>query len=105
MKDSELIFDYVYLFHYKCHKINPNCDGSYIDFSEWIKKKATKNYITKKDNKCCQYTLTVALNHEEIKKDPQRIKKMIKLFITKYNWDGINVPSEKDDWTNLKKIM
>ena len=29
---------------------------------------------------------------------------MIKLFITKYNWDGINVPSEKDDWTNLKKI-
>ena len=66
MKDSELIFDYVYLFHYKCHKINPNCDGSYIDFSEWIKKKATKNYITKKDNKCCQYTLTVVLNHEEI---------------------------------------
>ena len=42
MKDSELIFDYVYLFHYKCHKINPNCDGLYIDFSEWIKKKSNK---------------------------------------------------------------
>ena len=30
------------------------------------------------------------------KKDPQRITK-IKTFINKYNWEGINFPSEKDD--------
>ena len=36
-------------------------------------KKATINPITKKDNKCFQYAVTVAWNHEEIKKDPQRI--------------------------------
>ena len=35
--------------------------------------------------------VTVALNHEEIKKDPQRITK-IKPFINKYNWEGINFP-------------
>ena len=27
MKGSEFVFDYVYLLHYKCHKINPNCGG------------------------------------------------------------------------------
>ena len=25
----------------------------------------------KKDNKCFQYSATVALNHEEVKKDPE----------------------------------
>ena len=58
------------------------------------KKKAIINPINKKDNKCFQYAITVALNYEEIKKDPQRITK-IKPFINKYNWKGINFPSEK----------
>ena len=37
------------------------------------------------------------LNHEEIKKDQQRITK-IKTFINKNRWEGINFPSEKYDW-------
>ena len=37
-KGSEFFFDYVHLLYYKCHKINPNCGGSYIDFPDWIKK-------------------------------------------------------------------
>ena len=32
MKGSDFIFDCVHLLHYKCHKINLNCGGSYIDF-------------------------------------------------------------------------
>ena len=27
----------------------------------------------------------------------------MKSFINKYNWEGINFPSEKDDWKNLSK--
>ena len=42
------------------------------------------------------------LNYEEIKKDPQRITK-IKPFINKYNWEGINYPSEKDDWKKFER--
>ena len=66
--------------YYKCHKINTNRDGSYIDSPDWIKhKKETINSINKKDNKCFQkfflYAVTVALNYEDVKKDPQRIKK------------------------------
>ena len=57
--------------YYKYHKINLNRGGSYIDAPDWIKnKKATKNPINKKDDKCFQYAVTVALNYEEMKKDP-----------------------------------
>ena len=45
---------------------------------------------------------TVTLNHKVIKKDPERIAKA-KPFINKYNWDGINYLSRKDDWKKLEK--
>ena len=82
-RGSEIFLNYVQLLYYKFHKINLNCDASYIDSPDWIKnKKATIKTINKKENKCFEYTLTVALNYEEIKKDPQRITKT-KSFINK----------------------
>ena len=52
-------------------------DHIYRDSPDWIiNKKATINPINKKDNKCFQYAVTVALSYDEIKKDPQRIIKM-----------------------------
>ena len=85
MKGTEFVIDYVHLLYYKCHKINPNSGGSYIDSPEWTKnKKATINPINKKDTKCFQYAVKVLFNHEKIKKDPQRITK-IKPFINQYN--------------------
>ena len=48
----------------------------------WWNKKTKKfliNPIDKKDNVCFQYAATVALNHEEIKEDLQRLTK-IKTF-------------------------
>ena len=39
MKGSEFVFDYVHLLYYKCHKINPNRGGSYIDSPDWTKNK------------------------------------------------------------------
>ena len=62
---SEFVFDYVQLLYYKCHRINPNRGATYIDSLDWIKiKKVTIKPITKKDNKCFQYVITVALNQE-----------------------------------------
>ena len=53
--------------YYKCHKINPNRGGSYINSLDWIKNKnAITNPISKRDNKGFKYTATVAVNHEEI---------------------------------------
>ena len=45
-----------------------------IDSPDWIKnKKATINPINKKDNRCFQYAITIALSYEEIKNDPQKL--------------------------------
>ena len=80
MKGCEFVFDYVQLLYYKCHKINPNCGWSFIDSPDWIKNKTAINPINKKDDKCFQYTVTVALNLEEIKKDLKRIAKVQPFF-------------------------
>ena len=102
MKGSEFAFHYFHLLFYKCHNINLKCVESDIDSPGCIKnKRATISPINKK-NKCFQYEMIVALNHERIKKDPQRIAK-IKLFINKCYWEKINIPSEKDDWKKLQK--
>ena len=64
-------------------------------WNDWIKnKKAAMNNINKKDNKCFQYALTVALNHGEIEKHSERITK-IKPVLNKYKWEGINFLFEK----------
>ena len=48
MKGSAYFLNYIHLMYYKCHKINPNYGGSYIDPLEWIKNnKATINLINK----------------------------------------------------------
>ena len=102
MRGRECAFDYVQFLYYQCHEINLNCGGSYIDSLDWIKnKKATIDPIKEKVNKCFQYPITIRLNYEEIGKHAERITK-IKPFINKYNWEGINFQSEKDNW---KKFM
>ena len=103
MLGSEFFFDYVHLLYCKCHETNSNCGRSYISSPDWIKnKQVTINHISKKDNKCFQYAVTVALSYEEIKKDAQRITKA-KRFRNKYNWEGINFPSEKDHRKKFEK--
>ena len=39
MKGNVFVFNFVHLLYYKCHKINPNRGGSYIDSPDWIKLK------------------------------------------------------------------
>ena len=84
MKGSGFVFGYIHLLYYKCHKINPNRVGLYIDSSYWIKnKKATTNPVNKKVKKRIQYAVTVTLNHDKIGKNPERITK-INPVINKY---------------------
>ena len=72
MKGSEFVFDSVDSLYYKLHKIGLKRGGSYIDSPEWLKnKKATIN-PKNKDDKCFQYASAVALNHEQIGKNPQQ---------------------------------
>ena len=75
----------------------------HTDSPDWIKnKKAKRNPINKKDNKCFQCTVIVVLNHGEIEKYSERTTR-IKSFINQSNWKRINFPSEKDDWKKSEK--
>ena len=49
-----------------------------------------------------QYAATVALNHDKLGKHSERITKT-EPFINKTNSEGINFPSEKDDWKKIEK--
>ena len=69
IKNSGFVFDCFQLLHYEGFKINQNRSGSNIDSPYWMKnKKSTINPINKKDSKCFQYAVRIALNYEEIKK-------------------------------------
>ena len=97
MRGSEVIYDRVDVLYYNLNKVSLSRDATYIDYPKWLKsKKATIN-PKNKDDKCFQYALTLALNYENIKKDPQRISK-IKPFIDQYNWNEIDFPSHGKDW-------
>ena len=97
MTGSEFVFDNADSLSYKLQRISLNRGGSYIDSPKWLKNKKATIDLKNNDGKCFQYAITVALNHEKIKNDPQRITK-IKPFIDQYNWKEINFPSHKKDW-------
>ena len=92
MRGSEFDFDGNNVLYYDLNRTTFDRGTSCIDSPEWIKnKKATIN-PNNNDNRCFQYVLTVALNYEKIKKNPQRISE-IKPFINQYNWNKIDFPS------------
>ena len=103
MKGSEFAFDSVDLLYYKIHKKTLNRGGSYIDSPEWLKnKKAIINLKNINDDKCFQYTVNVALNHQNNKNNLQRISN-IKFFIDQYNWKERNFLPNKKDWNEFEK--
>ena len=101
MRGSEFEFDGVNFLYYDFNKISLNRGGSYVDSPKWLKdKKSTINPINN-DDKCFQYAVTLALNLDKIRKNPQRISK-IKPFIEQYNWKDIDFPSTSKVWRKLE---
>ena len=101
MKGSESEFDGVNFLDYDFNKISLNRGGSYIDSPKWLKDKKSTINPKNNDEKCFQYAVTLALNLDKVKKDPQRISK-IKSFIDQYNWKDIDFPSTSKDWRKFE---
>ena len=91
---SNFVFESVDLLSYHIHKTNLKRGKSYIKSPEWILNKRATINPKNKDNKCFQYSVTVALNHQNIENHPERIS-IIKPSINQYNWDGIDFPAGK----------
>ena len=102
MSGSEFVYDGGDVLYYNLNKVSLSRSGSYIDSPKWLKnKKATINPKNKNDDRCFQYAVTVALNHEQIKDHPERILK-IKPFIDQCNWKEIDFPSHGKDWKKFE---
>ena len=86
---SKFVFESVDLLSYHIHKTSLKRGKSYIKSPEWVLNKRATINPKNKDNKCFQYSVTVALNHQNIGNHPERISN-IKPFTYKYNWDGID---------------
>ena len=80
MRGSEFEFYGVNFLYYDFNKTTINRGGSYIDSPKWLKDKKSTINPKNNDDKCFQYAVTLALNLDKTKKDPQRVSK-IKLFI------------------------
>ena len=98
MKGSDFIFNGINYLYYDLNRITISKGGSYIESSKWLKDKKCAINQKNTDNKCFQYATTLALNFNNIDKHHQRISK-IKPFIDNYNWNDINFPAVKKDWT------
>ena len=103
MKGSDFIFNYVESLNYIFHKIDLERGGSYIETPKWIKnKKATTNYKDEDDDRCFQYSTTIALSYDEMKKNHEKPGRRVKKYTDQYDWSGINFPSHVDDWKKFE---
>ena len=99
---SKFVFESVDLLSYHIHKTSLKRGKSYIKSPEWVLNKRATINPKNKDNKCFQYSITVALNHQNIENHPERISN-IKPFIDKYNWKGIDFPAGIKDWKKFEE--
>ena len=101
-KGSEFIHENFGLLYYYLQKISLTRGKSYIKSPKWLENKRTTINPKNNDCNCFQYAITVALNHQNIERDPQRISK-IKPFFNQYNWKGTDFPSHQKDWKKFEK--
>ena len=101
MRGSDFVFYYVESLHYIFHKIDMKRSGSYIETPDWIKKKKATINVENDDDKCFQYSVTVALNYDEIGNHHPRVNK-VRSFMDQYNWKDISFPSHVGDWKKFE---
>ena len=101
MKGSDFMFNGINYLYYDLNRITISKGGPYIKSPKWLKDKKCTINQKNNDNKCFQYATTLALNFNNIKKDPQRISK-IKPFIDNYNWNDFNLSAAKKDWNEFE---
>ena len=88
---SGFSLDQVLHLHIDFYKLNLTRGSSYIPLPAWISKKKAVINPKNEDQECFKWAVTVALNHGEIGKNPQRISN-IKPYANKQNWTGLEFP-------------
>ena len=96
------VFEKVDSLSYTFHKTNLKRGKTCIKSPELLRNKRATINPKNKGNKCFQYSITAALNHQNIENHPERISN-IKPFINQYNWEGIDFPAIIKDWKKFER--
>ena len=99
---SNFVFESVDLLSYHIHKTSLKRRKSYMKPRKWVVNKRATINPKSGDNKCFQYSITVASHHQDIENHRERITN-IGLHIGLYNWEGIEVPAGIKDWKRFEQ--
>ena len=100
---SNFVFESVDLLSYHIHKTSLKRGKSYMKSPEWIvNKRATINLKNLSDDKCFQYSINVALHHQDMENHPERITN-IGPHTGLYNLEGIELPAGIKDWKSFER--
>ena len=93
------------LLSYHIYKTSLRRGNSYIKSSEWIaNKKTTINPKNKwGNNKCFEYSIIIALHHQDFDNHPERISSFHEYFSYDYNWKIIEFSAGIKDWKRFEK--
>ena len=100
---SNFVFESVDLLSYLIHKTSLKRGNSYIKSPEWVANKKAIINPKNVDGRCFEYSLVVALRHNEIKSHPERIQGNHHLFSCDYNWQGIDFLAGIKEWKRFEK--
>ena len=91
LRNSRLVFDEVLFLDVNFHQLDLTRGSSYIPLPSSIaNKKVVISPKNENDEECFKWAVTVALHHEEIGKDPQRISNIMR-YTNNYNLFRIRV--------------
>ena len=87
------------------NKIDLRRGATYIESPKWLKpKKATMNPKNPNDVYCFMYAATIALYHDQLGSNPERITEKLSIYTQAFNWDEIDFPASYEDYAIFEKL-
>ena len=103
--DTSYVFESIEGFDIHFHKVDLKRGSSYIPSPTWLQfKKAIVNPKNKNDNYCFAYAITIAIYHNEIGKNLNRISNKLLDCTDKLNWNGIDFPASIPYYKRFEKL-
>ena len=102
---SSFVFESVKECNIHFQKIDLRRGASYIESPDWLKnKKFTINAKNENSIYCFMHVITVALYHNELGSNPERISKKLMQYANKINWHNIDFPASYEDYVLFEQL-
>ena len=99
------VFESVEECNIQFHKKDLRRGASYIELPNWLQnKKCTINPKNENDVYCFMHAITIALYHNELDSNPERISKKLMQYANKLNWHNIDFPASYEDYLLFEQL-